>query len=525
MSFMWAIKFLSGPKAGQEILLQKGLVVLGKDKSCQVQIRSSKVSKRHAQIVIKDEGIFIEDLNSSNGTYIEGVQIQSRELKSGNQVALCDIVFEVRKKQLESLNPIYHPAYMTNPSTPSAPAQKTQFQADEQVKKVRGKILDYLHKIVLPGVYKLAEWMEFKWVVGLFVLGFICLVTVFSTVPLTQILKSSVERESLDHAESLALTLARFNQPHIKSNIHSSLNTSYAEKRPGVKEAIIVDANTGRILAPAHRAHRYAKVPFIQKTRKLNRVSVGKIDGSTVVAMAPIKFHDPVTGENRPVAFAGIIYDMKVMNKGDDGKTLSLIIQNLFISLLLGLIMFFFLINLIEFPLKSINQQLGDSLKEGRSHIQVNYESQTLSRLCENINSMLNRITLNEIQNAETKADDHVELNRTEEMSNLVELMGFPSIAVDLSVGSVSSMNSNWSDQMKNVDLSENTNVDDISSPDLKEGIKKLVEQSEAQPNEISFGELDLEGLKLQTTCQIVMGAKKPAYAIIVFMPNEREAA
>ena len=37
---MWSIKFLSGPKAGKEIVLQPGLLLLGREASCQIQILS-----------------------------------------------------------------------------------------------------------------------------------------------------------------------------------------------------------------------------------------------------------------------------------------------------------------------------------------------------------------------------------------------------------------------------------------------------------------------------------------------------
>ena len=50
---MWSIKFLSGPKAGKEIFLQPGLMVLGRESSCQISIPSHSVSKKHAQFLVK----------------------------------------------------------------------------------------------------------------------------------------------------------------------------------------------------------------------------------------------------------------------------------------------------------------------------------------------------------------------------------------------------------------------------------------------------------------------------------------
>ena len=123
---MWSIKFLSGPKAGKEILLQQGLVVLGREESCPISLPSKGISKKHAQILVKNEGVFIEDLNSSNGTFIKGKQIQSQKLKEGDRVALYDIVFELKKKPDIQSFPMQNLSYNQNFPDSSLLNQKTQ---------------------------------------------------------------------------------------------------------------------------------------------------------------------------------------------------------------------------------------------------------------------------------------------------------------------------------------------------------------------------------------------------------------
>ena len=518
---MWAIKFLSGPKAGQEILLQKGLILIGKDRACQIQLNSSRISKRHARITIDDQGCKIEDLNSRNGTFLGGTQIQSRKLQVGDQVGLCDIIFEVRKKKLESLNSMYHPAY----SMQSGPElQQAKISNEEKVLKAKNAVSRYLHEVFLPGVYKLAEWLEFKWVVGIFVIGFIFMVTALSSLPLVKILKSSVEQESLHHAETIALNISKLNRGKLREGLETALDVSYAQRRPGVKQAYIISALTGRILAPAGQAHTYPKTPFIHEARKLNAKSVKKIDSSTVAAVAPIRFYNPETGEHKPEAYAAVLYDMNVLARGSK-KTFSLIMQNLLIACALGGLIFFLLINLIEFPLLSINKQLAESLKDDKSPpVSVSYQSVILNKLCENINNALNRISLNQSMQQAVDTPEVNEFNRTQEQSNLVELIGFPSLTVDLETESVGAVNSSWSDQIE-VQVAGQTPVEEIPDDILKEEVKNLVEQSRNQQEEISFGELDLKGMKLQTTCQVIMGSTKPAYALIVFMPVDKEAA
>src|SRR5690606_3471509 len=70
----------------------------------------------------------------------------------------------------------------------------------------------YIDEVVLPGVYKLSEWFEFRWVVGMFVAFFIVFVTALSTIPLMRILKASVEQESQRRALTIARILADQNR-------------------------------------------------------------------------------------------------------------------------------------------------------------------------------------------------------------------------------------------------------------------------------------------------------------------------
>ena len=528
---MWAIKFLSGPKAGQEILLQKGLVTLGKSSSCQIQILASQISKKHAQITVTDRGVLLEDLDSRNGTFIDGVQIQSRDLKEGDCVALSDVIFELKKKQQlqQAFQPymmnVYNPYGSTNPKNEESPEQK-KLSMEENFATVQKGVKGYIHNVILPGVYKLAEWMELKWVVGVFVLGFIFLVTAFSSIPLMQILKSSLEQESQHHAESIAVTLAKLNRKHLQSGLHTALSVAYAERRPGVKEALIIHAVNGQILSPAEKAHTYPKDSMIHKHRTEPETTVTKVDSSTILAMVPIRFYNPKTGENDPIAYSVVKYNMGALAIGNQ-KTLSLMIQNFFIACILGLIIFFFLINLIEFPLKSINKQLSKSLKDDKTPaVSVAYRSQILYELCNNINTALNRIALNQTlsEQAENQDSSSIPVMRDNEMSNIVEIVGFPCLSINLEDDSVAAMNSNWNDQV-GLETILHSPLEDIEDESLKTELKNLVEQVRLQPQEISFGEIQIKGMQLQTTCQAVMGTTQPAYAIITFMPVEKEVA
>ena len=52
----------SGPEQGQEIDLPHDVTTLGRAASCQIQIEGSFASRRHAQIIRRDEVYWLRDL-------------------------------------------------------------------------------------------------------------------------------------------------------------------------------------------------------------------------------------------------------------------------------------------------------------------------------------------------------------------------------------------------------------------------------------------------------------------------------
>ncbi len=75
----------SGPQAGQTFTLTAGSHTIGRTSGNQIYIADPTISKRHARITVQADGAFIEDLGSSNGTFINGKRISaSTWLKPGD---------------------------------------------------------------------------------------------------------------------------------------------------------------------------------------------------------------------------------------------------------------------------------------------------------------------------------------------------------------------------------------------------------------------------------------------------------
>jgi len=64
----------AGPLNGQRWIL-KGDVIVGRDDACQVIIQNRQVSRYHARLVSKPDGVQLEDLGSKNGTHVNGQEV------------------------------------------------------------------------------------------------------------------------------------------------------------------------------------------------------------------------------------------------------------------------------------------------------------------------------------------------------------------------------------------------------------------------------------------------------------------
>jgi ABC transport system ATP-binding/permease protein len=68
--------------------LNKDRITIGRDPSCDVSIHHPTVSKKHAEIVKQDGKVFIADLGSTNGTFVNGIKIKRHQLQELDRIVV-----------------------------------------------------------------------------------------------------------------------------------------------------------------------------------------------------------------------------------------------------------------------------------------------------------------------------------------------------------------------------------------------------------------------------------------------------
>jgi hypothetical protein len=69
------VSIAQGAQAGQSGDLSDGMVMIGRGADCHLILDDDYVSTRHARVVNGNEGTYVEDLGSTNGTYVNGQRI------------------------------------------------------------------------------------------------------------------------------------------------------------------------------------------------------------------------------------------------------------------------------------------------------------------------------------------------------------------------------------------------------------------------------------------------------------------
>jgi pSer/pThr/pTyr-binding forkhead associated (FHA) protein len=81
---------------GQELIfpIKQSRTTIGRDIENDIVLRDAKISKIHAAIIKDNSGIWIEDLDSKNGVYVNGRKIEGKKkLMNGNLVKLGFTIF------------------------------------------------------------------------------------------------------------------------------------------------------------------------------------------------------------------------------------------------------------------------------------------------------------------------------------------------------------------------------------------------------------------------------------------------
>src|SRR5215472_14466538 len=85
----YVLRFISGKYQGGEFpIVPEKQIIVGRSSDLDMVLVEDMVSRKHARIAMQNDQIWIEDLGSTNGTFVNGEKIKRARLKEGDRVLI-----------------------------------------------------------------------------------------------------------------------------------------------------------------------------------------------------------------------------------------------------------------------------------------------------------------------------------------------------------------------------------------------------------------------------------------------------
>lgn len=133
-----SLRAVTGDLQGQVFRIDHELVV-GRSTSCHVFVPDRRISREHSRFYLDNDRLFVEDLKSHNGTYVNGQRVSRAELFHGDLIRLGTSQFSVESQKAEDSQAVrfvsdlstVQPRLVKSVEPVSAPVDLGSFVAEE----------------------------------------------------------------------------------------------------------------------------------------------------------------------------------------------------------------------------------------------------------------------------------------------------------------------------------------------------------------------------------------------------------
>jgi pSer/pThr/pTyr-binding forkhead associated (FHA) protein len=87
-AFRYALVVEEGPRAGLTYVLGEGETLAGRSDDVDIFLGDVTVSRHHARFVVDESGLRVEDLGSTNGTYVNLNRLDASPLQPGDRLII-----------------------------------------------------------------------------------------------------------------------------------------------------------------------------------------------------------------------------------------------------------------------------------------------------------------------------------------------------------------------------------------------------------------------------------------------------
>jgi hypothetical protein len=91
----WLV-IIDGPDRWRDFKITKRKTTIGRSRECDFVLEHGQVSAKHASIRLMDDGLYLTDLDSSNGTFVNDQEVMIQKLSDNEIVRLGEVILKYK---------------------------------------------------------------------------------------------------------------------------------------------------------------------------------------------------------------------------------------------------------------------------------------------------------------------------------------------------------------------------------------------------------------------------------------------
>lgn len=396
---MYKLVAVGGKIRGQEFELRDGENSCGRAGENDIVLPVDGISKKHMSISVSNDSAFIEDLGSSNGTFVNGKLVKKLTLKDGDKIALPNVIFQlvfVQEKKIIVKKKVARAAEETtidDLDIPEAPPQS-----------LGGKLIWVFKKYVMPVIYNFNEQYEWNAMFGILLFAFIGINVSLTIFPPLRDAKRLLVLEVAMRGKQYAAEVARTNAVYLSRRELDKIDTSFLDVVDDVDSYELFDFD-GRIVRPMSKLNTYISDPHSVEAKIYYGDSANhnneyiKLIGANKIGIARIlKAYDVKSGREEVAGIIAIRFTPKtlVAQAASNSKAF---LEALVTSCMVALVFFAMIYFMTTRPLEELRIQIEQVLRGKKKELESEILFKELAPLRGTINSLLQR--LKELQNTD----------------------------------------------------------------------------------------------------------------------------
>lgn len=108
------LKIIGGDRDGEQFEIDRDEAIIGRTPDCFISIDDPAVSGRHCAVIREENRYILRDLESTNGTSMNGTRIREAQLSAGDIISIGSVQVMLDGDDIDGLNPPVTPTVKRN---------------------------------------------------------------------------------------------------------------------------------------------------------------------------------------------------------------------------------------------------------------------------------------------------------------------------------------------------------------------------------------------------------------------------